>query len=272
MKRPTAAGLADPPVRPLRAALAEVPLPHPVVPGPSAERRPPYNPQARACLDCHVRRSALFGVLDEAAIERLHVRIAEAALEPGQRLYAVNDLGSSAFTVREGVLRLERTSERGGRRIVRLAGPGDLVGLEAMLGQTYAADAVACTPVKACRLPKALVDELSLDQPELLRDLMKRWQAALDEAEEWLTELSTGDARWRMLRLLLKLSEYGTPDGLVWLPARQEIGAMLDITVETASRLVAALKREGVLQTPDARHARLDMAVLLAALREAGAD
>ena len=98
---------------------------------------------------------------------------------------------------------------------------------------------------------------------------MKRWQAALDEAEEWLTELSTGDARWRMLRLLLKLSEYGEPDGRIWLPARGDIGAMLDVTVETASRLVAALKREGVMQFADLRHARLDMAKLLAALREA---
>ena len=232
----------------------------------------PINPQARACLECHVRRHALFGVLDALALDRIHYRIADVQIEPGQRLYGVHELGSSAFTVREGVVRLERCSERGGRRIVRLAGPGDLVGMEAMLGQTYAADAVACTPLRACRLPRALVDELAREQPNLLRDLMKRWQSALDEAEEWLTELSTGDARWRMLRLLLKLSEYGTPDGLVWLPARQEIGAMLDITVETASRLVAALKREGLLETPDARHARIAMPRLMAALREAGAE
>ena len=90
--------------------------------------------------------------------------------------------------------------------------------------------------------------------------------------QDALAQLDTGDARWRMLRLLLKLSEYGTPDGLVWLPARQEIGAMLDITVETASRLVAALKREGLLETPDARHARIAMPRLMAALREAGAE
>ena len=72
------------------------------------------------------------------------------------------------------------------------------------------------------------------------------------------------------LRLLLKLSEYGAADGLIWLPTRQDMGAMLDMTVETASRLVSALKREGVIDTPDVRHARIDMPALMLALRQEG--
>jgi len=267
-------GLPGPPAaRPrLRRDTRRVKPPAParrVIPlqAPPAEAWPPYNPQARVCLDCGVRRSALFGALDDAALARIHYRIADLAFEPGQRLYTAHEPGTSAFTVRSGVVRLERASERGGRRIVRLAGPGDLIGMEAMLDQTYAADAVACTAVKVCRLPRVLVDDLASSQPRLQRDLMKRWQAALDEADEWLTELSLGSARWRMLRLLLKLSEYDQGDGLVWLPSRQEMSAMLGMTVETASRLVSALKREGVLDTPDARHARLQMPALMEALK-----
>lgn len=237
-----------------------------------------FNPQSRVCMDCGVRRHALFGVLDVPSLDRIHYHIADLTLEPGQRLYSANEHGSSAFTVREGMVRLERSSERGDRRIVRLAGRSDLIGMEAMLGQSFAADAIACTPVKACRLPRVLVDELSKDQPELLRDLMKRWQRALDEADEWLTELSAGSARWRLLRLFLKLSEYsdtheGGADGCarIWLPSRAEMGAMLDMTIETASRGVSALKREGVIATPDSHHADVNMAALMEALKlEAG--
>lgn len=226
-------------------------------------------------MDCGVRRHALFGVLDAQSLDSIHYHIADITLEPGQRLYSANEHGSSAFTVREGMVRLERSSERGDRRIVRLAGRSDLIGMEAMLGQSFAADAVACTPVKACRLPRVLVDELAKDQPELLRDLMKRWQRALDEADEWLTELSAGSARWRLLRLFLKLSEYGESEAhgstRIWLPSRAEMGAMLDMTIETASRGVSALKREGVIATPDSHHADVNMAALMAALKlEAG--
>ena len=95
---------------------------------------------------------------------------------------------------------------------------------------------------------------------------MKRWQRALDDSEDWLTELTRGSARQRMFRLLLKLSEYGEPNGLIWLPTRQEMGAMLALTFETASRLVSALRKEALLLPLDARSARVDMARLLAAL------
>jgi CRP-like cAMP-binding protein len=230
-----------------------------------------FNPQARVCADCGVRRFALFGVLDHEALDRIHVHIANIKLSPGQVLYAAQGAGTAAFTVRSGVVRLERINERGERRILRLAGRGDMVGMEAMLGQSYAAEAVACTDVEVCRLPRTLLDQLSQEEPGLLRDMMKRWQRALDDADEWLTELCAGPARHRMLRLLLKLSEYA--DGPeVWLPSRLEMSAMLDMTIETASRIVSQLKREGVLDAPDQRHARIHMDALLAALKDAAAQ
>lgn len=231
----------------------------------------PYHPQAQVCLACGVRQFALFGVLDEEALQSIHLRIADLTLQPGDHLYDGEEPGGAVYTLRSGVIRLERSSEAGERRILRLAGRTDLIGLESLLGQTYASDAVACTPVQACRIPRALIEELWADHPELARDLMKRWQRALDDAEEWLTELARGSARHRMLRLLLKLSEFSDPAGGVWLPTRQEMGAMLDMTVETASRLVSALKREGVIDTPDARHLRIDMPALMAALRSPNA-
>jgi CRP-like cAMP-binding protein len=99
-------------------------------------------------------------------------------------------------------------------------------------------------------------------------DLMKRWQRALDDSEEWLTELTRGTAHHRMLRLLLKLSEYGEPDGMIWLPTRQEMGAMLALTFETASRVVSSLRKAGVLRPVDARRAQVDMTALLHALND----
>lgn len=232
-----------------------------------------YNPQARLCAECRVRRFALFGALDEAALEHIHGQIAEIRLAPGESLYRMQQAGQAAYTVRSGVVRLERTNERGERRILRLAGRSDTVGMEAMLGQSYAADAVACTEVMVCRLPRHLLDELTRDQPALLRDMMKRWQRALDDADEWLTELCTGPARRRVLRLLLKLSEFAEHDEEpVWLPARQEMSAMLDMTVETASRLISQLKREGVLTAHGQRSATLHMDALLRTLRDENLD
>lgn len=231
-----------------------------------AETAVPFNPQARVCAECGVRRFALFGSLDLAGLEQIHGHIADVALEPGQPLYEAGRPGVAAFTVRSGLVRLERATAQGERRVLRLAGRSDLIGMESMLGQTYAADAVACTPVRACRLPHSLVESLSRREPALALDLMKRWQRALDDADEWLVGLGTGSARQRMLNLLLKLSEYGDEGATLWLPSRAQMGSMLGMTIETASRLVSALRREGVIESLDARHVRVAMPRLLEAL------
>jgi len=150
---------------------------------------------------------------------------------------------------------------------VRLAGRGDLIGQEVLLRRPYAAAAVACTPVQLCRIPAHLVDGLASQQPALVRELMARWQHALEDSAAWLAELATGPVRRRMLRLLDKLAGHAGPDAVIWLPQRDEIGAMLDLTVETASRLVSRLRREGVLELMGARQARVDVTALQQALR-----
>ena len=231
-----------------------------------------FNPQTEICAHCSIREFALFGALSLEAIDQVHLHIADLSLQPGETLYAAQTMGSALFTIRRGVVRLERSSETGARRIIRLAGSTDLLGLEAFLQQSYSADAVACTPVEVCRIPRSVLDALMHDRPELGRHLMKRWQRALDDADEWLTELTRGSARHRMLRLLLKLSEFGQDDGRIWLPSRQEMGAMLDMTFETASRLISAARRDGLIEPLEARQARLSMPALLQALRAEAAE
>lgn len=225
------------------------------------------HPQAAACAACEVRRSALFGALDEAGLDRIHTHIASLTLDADTTVYDRGTAGLAVYTIRAGWVRFERTTERGDRRVVRLAGRGDLIGQEALLQRPYADEAIACTPVQLCRIPRTLVDDLARGGDALPRELMARWQRALDGAEAWVADLSTGPARGRLLRLLLRLSEQVDAAGRIWLPRRDEIGAMLDLTVETASRLVSALRREGVVELAPSRTARLDIAALHRALR-----
>jgi CRP/FNR family transcriptional regulator len=224
------------------------------------------HPQARVCAVCEVRRSALFGALDETGLDRIHGHIASLTLAPGDTVYQRGELGAAVYTVRSGVLRFERVTERGDRRIVRLAGPGDLIGQESMVQRAHGDDAVACTEVELCRIPCHLLTDMSAREPALLHELMSRWQNALDAAETWVTDLTTGPARRRVLRLLLKLCDYTNAQGEIWLPSRDEMGAMLDMSVETASRLISALRRDGVLQTPGLRTVRVEREVLLGIL------
>lgn len=224
------------------------------------------HPQTAVCSACAVRGEALFGVLDEAGLERIHAHITSQALEADEPVYRRGGAAGAVYTLRSGLVRFERYNERGERRIVRLAGRGDFIGQEALLQRAYADDAVACTPVELCRIPASLVNELILNDIQVQRELLRRWQQALDDSEAWLSELAAGTARQRMLALLQRLAEHAGPGAFIWLPRREEMGAMLDMTLETASRQVSQLRREGVLEFVSPRRTRLHLPALEAAL------
>jgi len=220
--------------------------------------QPAPHPQAEACASCSVRHLALFGALGEAGLERIHSLIASPRIEAERRIYQRGDTPGVVYTVRSGIVRFERVTEGGQRRIVRLAGQGDLIGQEALLRQPYRDDAVASTPVQLCRIPAPMVDELGGQQGALMRELMRRWQQALDDAEAWTSELCAGPARRRVLKLLQLLQRHEDERGLIWLPRRDQMGDMLDMTVETASRIVSSLRRDGVVEALPPQHGRLN--------------
>lgn len=164
-------------------------------------------------------------------------------LEPEQRLYARGASGRFAYMISSGLVRFERVTIAGNRRIIRLAGRGDLIGQEALLRQGYRHDAVACTPVVVRRVPQNLVEESAWHAGHLPVALMSCWQDTLDEPEFWSTEVATGPARRRVLQLLARLHLHRDEQQLIWMPRRDQMGDMLNITLETCSRALSVLRQ-----------------------------
>lgn len=214
------------------------------------------------CLNCSLRTSVLFAGLTEADFERIHDPIDQFNLKPGQHLYRTGEPANDLYTVRCGALKLVQYLPDGSQRIVRLVRTTDVLGLEATIeGSGYQHDAVALQPTEVCRLPARLIRELGSSNPGLQRELIARWQQALNEADAWLTELSTGSARQRIARLLLRLVR-DQESGECQLPSREDMGAMLGITTETASRTIAELRRRNLLLEAGTSRFRLDVSGL----------
>ncbi|WP_078118454.1 Crp/Fnr family transcriptional regulator [Thiosocius teredinicola] len=209
------------------------------------------------CKTCSLRESVLFAGLKESDFEKIHQPIDQFALQPGQSLYHAGDKGDRMYTIRSGLIKLVQYLPDGSQRIVRLVKTSDVMGLESLVGNPYEHDAVVMQPSEVCSLPVATVQTLSKDNPDLHVELLKRWQRALSEADAWLTELSTGPAKERVARLLLRLVR-GEQDPVCTLFGREDLGAMLGITTETASRTIAEFKRQGLLQDLGSNRYRLD--------------
>ena len=209
------------------------------------------------CKQCTLRESVLFAGLRESDFEKIHHPINQFALQPGQALYRAGDAGDRMFTIRSGVIKLVQYLPDGAQRIVRLVNTADVTGLESLLGKPYEHDAIVMQPTEVCCLPVSTVQALSKENPDLHVELLKRWQRALSEADAWLTELSTGPARERIARLLLRLvHDDANPECILF--GREDLGAMLGITTETASRTIAEFKRQRLLTELGSHRYRVD--------------
>jgi len=210
------------------------------------------------CLNCTLRESVLFAGLEEGDFERIHDPIDQFTLEPGATLYHTGDPGDYMYTVRSGVLKLLQYLPDGSQRIVRLVRTTDVLGLEVLVSESYQHDAISLQPTELCRFPTKVVRRLSRENPKLHQELMNRWQRALSEADAWLTELSTGSAKQRIARLLLRLVR-DTQASECRLFSREDMGAMLGITTETTSRTIAEFKRKSLLIETQPNHFLLDI-------------
>lgn len=202
------------------------------------------------CRNCGIRDMVLFADLNEQDFNLIHAPIDDLFYQSGHSLYGESDKAIGVFTLRKGLVKLVRVTADGRERVVRVLFPGDVVGLEALATGHFDSQAVALSGVSVCRIPLDVIQQLGANSPRLHRKLMEKWQSALKLADDWLAELNFGSARQRVLHFIRKMHEMAD-DGTVTLFGRDDMGAMMDLKLETVSREVTALVRGGVMEPLD---------------------
>jgi len=203
------------------------------------------------CSSCGVREGALCSGLSDEEFSHINFSIEDIKVSAGSPLFQQGDEGRYLYSIRQGMIKLNRLRQNGDHRIMRILRAGDVVGLEVVVVNCYEYDAIALDSVKACRIPIEVMKQLDEESPRLHQNLLKRWHKTLVEADEWMAELTSGSARVRMARLLLKMRNPEQLD-LSSLFSREDIGSMLCMTMETASRTINAFQREGKILSLDA--------------------
>ena len=202
---------------------------------------------AEKCKQCRIRELVLFADLQQDDFEQLHHPIIDLELAPGEILYKEQQAPEFVFTIRSGMIKLVRYLPNGSYRIVRLLRQGDLAGIEALHNSPYLHHAIALQETSICRIPLADIDQLNKHSPHLYKQLTARWYKVQSDANIWLSELTVGNSKKRVANLLLYLAQHD-PTHYFYLPGREDIGALLAITTETASRIIAEFKRLDYLQ------------------------
>ncbi len=210
------------------------------------------------CRNCGIRDMVLFADLNEQDFGEIHTPIDDMVFAADARIYTGGEQALGVFTLRKGMVKLVRATADGRERIVRVLRPGDVLGLEALANARYDSEAIALVESSMCRIPLSVLHHLSANSPRLHKRLMQKWQQALKDADDWLADLNFGSARQRVAALALKMRDPDQPQSTTFF-ARDDMGAMLDIKLETVSREISGLVRDGALKPCDKQGRRYEI-------------
>lgn len=199
------------------------------------------------CNSCSIRSSVLFAELNEEDFSKIHEPIDDLRFEANSGIYTQGDAADYVYTLRDGYIKLLHINSDGSGRIVRLVAPGDLFGVEALLGDTYTHSAAALSNIHLCRIPKRIISSLGEESPRLHRQIVKKWGEALAQSESWFSEINTGRIEVRLARFFLRVAKVSGDMAVAPLFKREDMGLMMDVKFETISRALASMADQGII-------------------------
>jgi CRP/FNR family transcriptional regulator, nitrogen fixation regulation protein len=171
----------------------------------------------------------------------------------GAEIFAEDEAAEYIYMVASGAVRLSKLLSDGRRQIGAFYLPGDIFGLEAEETHSFSAESICDSQVVLVKR-SALVAEAVRDG-EMARQLWGKTVGHLQRAQSHMLLLGRKNAQERIAAFLMEMAGRQDSDGSVELPmSRQDIADYLGLTIETVSRTLTQLERDGVISMPISRH------------------
>ncbi|CAD5377061.1 DNA-binding transcriptional dual regulator, global regulator of anaerobic growth [Pseudomonas sp. OF001] len=173
-------------------------------------------------------------------------------LKKGEFLFRQGDSFNSVFAVRTGALKTFSVTDGGEEQITGFHLPSELVGMSGMDGMAYPVSAQALETTSLCEIPFEKLDELSVQLPQLRRQLMRMMSREIRDDQQMMLLLSKKTADERIATFLVNLSARFRARGYSanqfrLAMSRSEIGNYLGLAVETVSRVFTRFQQNGLL-------------------------
>jgi CRP/FNR family transcriptional regulator len=218
-----------------------------------------------ACDTCTVRNRAICSALDDTELASLNAIGRRRALQAGEPLIWEGDDSILVANVIDGILKLSTGTEDGREQIVGVVYPADFIGRP--FGATTRHSVTALTDARVCVFARADFDRFAGEHPALEHKLLQRTLSELDRTRSWMLLLARKSAEEKIATFLLDMSERlaqsdcegaeGPLDRFDLPFSRQQIGDVLGLTIETVSRQMTKLRRDGVIDLPTRRAVKI---------------
>ncbi len=207
-------------------------------------------------------------------VSRLDACFADAPcrqLRSSAPLFAEGDRKLHAYKIESGVVLVYKILNDGVRQIVRLAFPGDFIGLDADEAHGYEAQTLSPTRIRS--VPTSVLWRRASEDLQLGRDILETLSREVSDARTHLLMIGRLSATSRVATFLLSLisrnARRGLDTGNILLPVRRsDIADFLCLSVETVSRSLTELKTHHAISLRGWRNVRVHDEELLEALAD----
>ncbi|MDO5621395.1 MAG: Crp/Fnr family transcriptional regulator [Paracoccus sp. (in: a-proteobacteria)] len=216
---------------------------------------------AEPCADCPVRFRAVCSGCGKDDLDRLEAAKFTRSFQAGQVIVWAGDRLDFVASILSGAASMTQTLEDGRTQIVGLLLPSDFLGRPGRDRTPYTVTAVS--DITLCCFRRRPFESLLSGTPALGGRLLQMTLDELDAAREWMLILGRKSAREKIASFLAILARREAArrrttrlDGIeIDLPlTREAMADYLGLTLETVSRQMSGLKRDGLITLTGLRH------------------
>ncbi|MFO1519834.1 MAG: Crp/Fnr family transcriptional regulator [bacterium] len=213
--------------------------------------------RTQSCQTCASRFLGVFCELEGKALGEFDQHKTVNHYKKDQIIFYEGNQAFGLYCIYSGRVKLYKSGIDGRQQIVRIAGPGDILGYRSLFAEEpYHATAEALEDANICCIDKNAFFPVLVKNPDLAVNIIKKLAQELRVAEDLATSIAQRPVRERMAELLLMLKEaYGKQvkkGTLIDLKlTREEMAEMIGITQETAIRLLSEFKKDGMIEVKE---------------------
>ncbi len=211
-------------------------------------------PPTDSCKDCAFRSLRMFCNLRDDALQHLdHIGV-QVRYPARVNIFNQGEKARALHILCSGQVKLSVTSRAGKTMILKIAWPGDVLGLSALLSQgeyEVTAETLEPTQVKTLRHEEFItfIDSFNEAGRHSLESMANEYQSAFRDARRLSLAASAAS---RLANVLLDLARNGacckTEMRFTMALTHEELGDLAGLSRETVTRLLGKFRREGLLK------------------------
>jgi CRP/FNR family transcriptional regulator len=203
---------------------------------------------------CRGECSWIFSDLDEQGVKELRAMARPVSYDKNELIFQEGEPAFGFYVICTGKVKLAKHSPHGKKQILKLLGPGEMLGEKTMFDrEVYTAYAQTLEPTRMNFYQREPFLAFLEKYPKVALKIIEKLSREIKAFQDRLIETSYGGSDERLARLLLMMAQvYGTPNEKgVYVGvdlSRSELAEMAGISTETAIRTLSAFKEHGYVE------------------------